>query len=736
MQKRWKLQSQSDRKRMALFFSYFFLLLLAVTLLLSFGQFFYTDAMMREDYQTNNENTFALLRHSHEVLFDQMEYAVRGLFDNAKYENFLSYYQNNKMLKAIEVLEDLNVIKASMNALECICLYYPEAQITLSTAQSVSPLSLYHDQAFIQQFPDMPQLFKRTFSRQIQYPFAANAINVITFVRTIPRFSGGRAPTAYAIIDIKSDALYSSFSEISLKENANFLVYDASNALIHATGERLSFNEVCPDEMDTAQKKAAQKTYIHGHTYHTSVIRSEDTGWTYVYLQDIQDIDQHLLRIRNAFLLFAFIILLLGVLYSLLASRKLNQPLQRISKRLRVSNEDTDVFARIDRLITQNERLDAELANNAIIGKNQQLLHQMLMGFASEKETSDCLQLNSGENECLLFLLGTHTDCMPLSDVIIASVLEAYALRLVIKIYSHKNEIALILAGASPEKEILLSAANELIERFPDGITAIGISQGFSDATQIAKAYHQASTALGMRLVRGCGSVCHYQDILNPPALNYPYRLENVIFHAIKVLNYPATVESMGQFQQYLIQNDARARIVKSFYMQLFSSTQQLMIESASPKTVLAGFNHCDLLEAADISEMSAYMLQIFELLIQSGAQADQDENDLVDRICCFLEAHLDNMPTQETLAEEFFISLKTLRLEFQRVKGMSIKNYTDHLKIEKSKEMLQSPQIKIQEIAQRMGFSYPQSFIAFFKSFTGLTPGEWRESFLHRAKS
>lgn len=727
---------RSDRQRLSLYFFYFFLLLLVATLLLSFSMFAYTDNLLRQDYYTNYENTFTLLRHSHDLVFNQMEHAIRGLFDNKKYESFLTYYQNNKMLKSIEVLDDLTVIESSLDALENICLYYPEGELTLSIAQSVAPLSMYHDRDFLCELPGIDDLSKRTFSRKIQYVFSPMPIDVVTFIRTVPLFSVGRQPVAYAVIDIKSDILYEPFQEIELGEKSNFLIFDASENLIHAQGEALPLNVLGLDMEKLDENALGQKTEINGRSFYAWSACSDKTGWIYVYLQDIQTFEQPLLRLRKAFGLFALATLLLGATYSFFASRKLNLPIQRISNRLSGFQEDADVFAQIDQLITRNEKLDTELANNAVMGKNQQLLRQLLLGFIPNMETAGCLQLQDEEQECLLFLLRAASGNDSLSSERLGEMLKKYRLRLVVKLYSQKREIALILAGAKSEKDEALSAAQNILQSFPGTIEAIGISQSFSEVGQIAEAYHQASTALGMELVRGSGSICHYQDILNPPALSYPYRLENVIFHAIKTFNRPALEESMQRFEQYLVKNDARARVVRNFYMQLFSSTQQLVLEIASRCEDFIGFNHHDLLEPYHISEMSAYMMHIFELLIQSSEQISRDENELVDKVCAFIEEHLDNMPTQEALAEEFFISLKVLRAEFRRVKDMSIKSYIDQLKIEKSKQMLLDPQKKIQKIAGAMGFNYSQSFIAFFKSFTGVTPGEWREAAARTTKN
>ena len=62
------------------------------------------------------------------------------------------------------------------------------------------------------------------------------------------------------------------------------------------------------------------------------------------------------------------------------------------------------------------------------------------------------------------------------------------------------------------------------------------------------------------------------------------------------------------------------------------------------------------------------------------------------------------------------------------RVKGMSIKAYTDQVRLDRARNLLGTTSRRVQDISSDLGFTYPQSFIAFFKGATGMTPGEFRQ--------
>ena len=65
----------------------------------------------------------------------------------------------------------------------------------------------------------------------------------------------------------------------------------------------------------------------------------------------------------------------------------------------------------------------------------------------------------------------------------------------------------------------------------------------------------------------------------------------------------------------------------------------------------------------------------------------------------------------------------------------MSIKSYTDAQRLKLAKRLLENNSMKVQDISARLGFNYAQSFIAFFKSSTGMTPSEYRQM-LNREKT
>lgn len=84
--------------------------------------------------------------------------------------------------------------------------------------------------------------------------------------------------------------------------------------------------------------------------------------------------------------------------------------------------------------------------------------------------------------------------------------------------------------------------------------------------------------------------------------------------------------------------------------------------------------------------------------------------------------------PKLEEMATQLFMSTSTLqrRLKEQNTTYQKIKA---EVRLDEAKALLTNPNIKLEEISDRVGFSDASNFTKSFKSWTGLTPKEFRET-------
>lgn len=85
-----------------------------------------------------------------------------------------------------------------------------------------------------------------------------------------------------------------------------------------------------------------------------------------------------------------------------------------------------------------------------------------------------------------------------------------------------------------------------------------------------------------------------------------------------------------------------------------------------------------------------------------------------------------------ESIASEFGISTSYLRREFSRVYGISPVVFLRDVRVNNSKNMLESGYLSVEEIAEHCGFSSASYFIQVFHKTVGETPAGYRKSVIN----
>ena len=79
-------------------------------------------------------------------------------------------------------------------------------------------------------------------------------------------------------------------------------------------------------------------------------------------------------------------------------------------------------------------------------------------------------------------------------------------------------------------------------------------------------------------------------------------------------------------------------------------------------------------------------------------------------------------------IAVIFHVSVPYLSKIFKESVNQKFLDYLIGLRIEKSKEILKDGEIKLNEVADKVGYPTYTSFIRIFKQYVGMTPTEYRK--------
>ena len=121
----------------------------------------------------------------------------------------------------------------------------------------------------------------------------------------------------------------------------------------------------------------------------------------------------------------------------------------------------------------------------------------------------------------------------------------------------------------------------------------------------------------------------------------------------------------------------------------------------------------------ADLSAISDYLKGVLGM-----GPASQN---LFQQIEQYIHFHYAKHLSLESIAEEFSLSSNYLSRSFKKKTGSGITDYINNVRIQKAKELLENPEIKIFHIAAQVGYSDEKYFSRVFKKTVGMSPLQYR---------
>ena len=126
-------------------------------------------------------------------------------------------------------------------------------------------------------------------------------------------------------------------------------------------------------------------------------------------------------------------------------------------------------------------------------------------------------------------------------------------------------------------------------------------------------------------------------------------------------------------------------------------------------------------------------MLQglLFKLNSEQDSHQTSGNKHKIERLLQRIQDNPGKWWTVSEMAEYCNVSENYLRTLFRKQTGLAPKEYIDNLKMNRAVEMLNSPQVKIYEIAKRLGYVDNYHFIRRFTKIIGQSPNKYRKTML-----
>lgn len=265
-----------------------------------------------------------------------------------------------------------------------------------------------------------------------------------------------------------------------------------------------------------------------------------------------------------------------------------------------------------------------------------------------------------------------------------------------------------------------------------------GVSGFCRQVSQLYSGYEQAVTCARQKIFLGTLSIVLYPDLEGAKNLMYDmqgFALENlkqaIMEH--RQTHIQSEVESvLFQFKDKMIKDFGYVdRISLELMYQLSRwalSAYQIRLEELMEKE---NRDYLHLHALNSLEEKAGFLIRTIMLLsdaIRQCQEKGKNSNSLamavkeyVDQECC------SNAISLDLVAEKVKKNSAYISKLFKRETGYNFSDYITRRRMEKSRELLSDPALKIYHIAELTGYADVSNFIKVFKKHWGMSPNEYR---------
>lgn len=166
---------------------------------------------------------------------------------------------------------------------------------------------------------------------------------------------------------------------------------------------------------------------------------------------------------------------------------------------------------------------------------------------------------------------------------------------------------------------------------------------------------------------------------------------------------------------------------IKEFTGLLYNTLNRVVVQLKEFESSL----QCENLDIESITktgDLDKIRVIFNELITEICKSSEQDENEAIrEKIKSYIDNnyHLDF--SLDNLADYLGLSFKYTSILFKKVMGDNFKNYINMYRIEKAKEILkEKKEIKIKDLAEKLGYNSSNTFIRIFKKYEGISPTQF----------
>ncbi len=595
--------------------------------------------------------------------------------------------------------------------------------------------------------------------------------DVITLVRSYPTISRPGYRKGMVAVNINEKVLYDMVKAVyeESKVGHMFIIDSDGNVVTHDDKTQIYRNLKELPHINNVLTKIGSgsfKVKINGVSqsifYHDSIY----TGWKLISILPESQIYEPLKVTRNLLIAFTLGMILLALIVLFYVNRWTFKPLDRLigkmsgTYKLSHTQERTDAgltyLERVfDQLMSDREHLQQHVRDSKPVLK-WRIMMDLLVGNRSDYlavlHHLEFVGVHLYPDRFLVCTAEINKDGVDLrvrDETLYTYVFCNVAEELInvenagVAIDLGEGRAAVIFSfaeGDAEQNHLRVLAILELIldvmkKQFELNVT-VGVGRGYSEMKDIPKSYDESQKALHYKMVFGQHSVISIEDLQPLDSQDY-YRLIRMADRITDALKLTDTVklkecviETFREATDSNLPPDLIRQLSFDIIMKSVQSVDSIGIdlkESISQlDNIYEWINRSD-----DIKEMEGTVFTFLEEIATKikNKRSQRGSNDTIERMLIFIGDHFQESDLSlDMLAEEFHLSTTYISKQFKEYTESNFIDYLIRIRINAAQKWLVEKNMRVNEIAEAVGYVNTRSFLRTFKKYTGMTPLEYRE--------
>ncbi|MDK8192025.1 AraC family transcriptional regulator [Paenibacillus sp. UMB7766-LJ446] len=599
--------------------------------------------------------------------------------------------------------------------------------------------------------------------------------NALVLVHKIPGESIN--PFGALIITLDNEKVASLLKTLTpYDEGLTFLMDQKGNTLV--TGNPgagkgdLAFEQQLKEEVVLHADSHSFLFKYEDETYSVSYgsLSRIDSDWTYVSAAPLTSVTSPVKLVSKIIVIASAGSLLLGLVLSWFASRRIYSPVARMLHLLTPGRNETTPDTRLDEFqlleqqwneltsqsLTAHRQLQEQLPHlrdsfvlqlvqGHLYAYNEQDLQQRMrnLGFEVEGQQFLLLQMYFTGYAQLQGRFGSQdTGLVTFAAVNIIEEVSKNVFNQISVMNFHDLSSAMLVIA--PEDEPVKSQAliwgQELVEVIGQTLkmnVTLMVSRPAASLQELPGLFVEMEQAVAYRSVEAGSQILDLEDeqcFRRTEEASYPLGLEREILQAIRLGKKDESERVLEQFMIEVTRAGGSEFQVQQMMLQLLGSIQHMMLQTGVTPYKL--FGGCNMYERLSTIREPAQMMKwmtgevLLPYIQEIEIRSQEPLKQVVERTMLFIDENYRNELSLESCADAERMTPYALSKAFKQVSGMNFIDYLTRVRMDAAKQLLRETTMKINDIAGAVGYQHSY-FNRIFKKQEGLTPSQYRDQWL-----